>query len=137
MEVKMNARQELANYIRQLRAAKGYSLRQAGKIAGVSGGYLSDLEHCRLRIPRWKSVENIVRALDGDQDRARAIYSVIKAVTYLDNAEMTEQSERMYFEVLITTIAEIFKDFSVVTAFDVKDSHGKLWDIAFDFKRKR
>ena len=131
----MNSRDMLAEYIRTLRLDNGYSLRQLGHIKKVSAGYLSDLENCRLRLPRWETIQGIVTALDGDLNEARAHYAIWKTVSLLENTQMTKMSEREFMQVFISLFAVVFKDFNVRIAKDLIDSNGMKWDLAFDFKR--
>ena len=131
----MNARALLGDYLRELRKSKDYSLRELGKIISVSAGYISDLENGRLRIPRWKSVQNIALATGGNIDKTRALYAIAKTASYLDGVDLSDQGQ-VFMEAFITLASTVFKDFAVTTKKEVIDTSGHRWDIAFDFKKK-
>jgi len=125
----------IADLVRNSRKKKKKSLRQLGKSKGINANHVSDIENCRKGIPRWESIRKIVIALDGDVEQARAYHTLAIAIQSLENIELTNLSEREFMKTFIIFVTQVFSDFDINIAKELKDSKGRYWDIAFDFKQ--
>lgn len=54
---------QIGEHLRELRQAKGWTLRKAGEVIGFSASYLCDIEHGR-RNPSLKQIGRIAAAYD-------------------------------------------------------------------------
>ena len=124
----------LGNYLRDLRLSAGLTLKQVAEILGCTVSYLSNIENAHKMIPKWSSIENIVTALGGNIQEARAYYLVVKLISQTELVDRRELSEQAFAHYFVEMVSQLFHGYEVEVGYEIKDGSGKVWDIALEFK---